>query len=131
MQGALYFSSAELVQSIKLVSDNRRRQDTPSRQQVSALLHQRIGDIARQAEALADLARAQASLEPTAESWRQLLSLAHFTQTQQSRLRVLWRYLHNRGIDTEPLLRGLAATADAGRIIETLEAIGHRDSEAL
>jgi len=131
MQSTLYFSSAELVQCVKLVSDNRRRQDTPSRQQVSALLHARIDDIARQAEALASLAEAQASLEPALESWQRLLSLAHFTQTQQSRLRVVWRYLHNRGIDTEPVLRNLAAGADASAIIDGLEAIGHRDSEGL
>lgn len=131
MQSALYFSSAELVQCIKLVSDNRRRQAAPTRPQVSALLHEHIDDIARQAEALAALARTQASLEPALESWQRLLSLAHFTQTQRSRLRVLWRYLHNRGIDTAPLLQSLAASADAATIIDRLEAIGHRDSEAL
>ena len=131
MHSALCFSSAELVQSIKLVSDNRHRQDRPSRQQVSDLLHQRIDDIVRQGEALAELARGQADLEPSAESWQRLLSLAHFSQTQQSRLRVLWRYLHNRDIETEPLFQSLKSAADAAAIIETLEEIGHRDSEAL
>ncbi len=131
MQAALYFSSAELVQGIKLVSDNRRQQAAPGRQQVSALIHDRIGEITRLAEALAGLAREQAALEPAPESWQQLLSLAHFSQTQQNRLRVLWRYLHNRDIETGPLLQVLAAKADAGAIIETLEKIGHRDSEAL
>jgi adenosylhomocysteine nucleosidase len=131
MQGALYFSSAELVQCIKLVSDNRQNPGKPTRQQVSDLVHARIDEITRQAEALAELARGQAALEPTAESWQQLLSLAHFSQTQQSRLRASWRYLHNRGFETAALLNELSSGADANAIIAALEEISHRDSEAL
>ena len=131
MQGALYFSSAELVQCIKLVSDNHHCPDKPTRQQVSDLVYGRIDDITRQAEALAGLAHGQAVLEPSPESWQQLLSLAHFSQTQRSRLRALWRYLHNRGFETASLLKTLAPGADASAIIQALEEIGYRDSEAL
>jgi len=131
MQAALYFSSAELVQGIKIVSDNRRRQCAGNRQQVSDLVHGQIAGIARQGEALAELARGQAALEPEPESWHRLLSLAHFTQTQRSRLRVLWRYLHNRGLDSGQLLQALAAETSASAIIAALEQAGYRDSEAL
>lgn len=131
MQAALYFSTAELVQSVKIVSDNRRRQCAGNRQQVSDLVQGHIEQIARQGETLAALAGGQAALEPTPESWQRLLSLAHFTQTQRSRLRVLWRYLHNRDIDEAQLLTQLASESSATAIIEALEQAGYRDSEAL
>jgi hypothetical protein len=128
MHAALYFSSAELVQAIKIVSDNRREACGKDRPRISALIHGQIENIAREAEALARLARAQASLEAPAESWRQLLALAHFSATQKSRLQVLWRYLHNRDIDHERLLHSLQAKSSAGSIIEVLEQISYRDS---
>ncbi len=131
MHCALRFSSAELVQSLKIVSDNRKQQIGKNRQRVSELIHQHIDSIERQACALIELKHELAALEPAAESWQQVLSLAHFTQTQKSRLRVLWRYLCNRDFSPEELLRQLA-TQNSGRgIIETLEQISFRDSEGL
>ncbi|MGD2170639.1 MAG: hypothetical protein PVI79_13660 [Gammaproteobacteria bacterium] len=131
MHAALYFSSAELVRAVKVISDNRRRQCGNDRQQVSDLIHGHIREIAGEAEALAGVARAQASLEAPSESWRRLLGLAHFSQTQKNRLRVLWRYLCSRDFDSEQLLGSLATKSSAGSIIETLERISHRDSENL
>lgn len=128
MHAALYFSSAELVQAVKVVSDNRRERCGRDRQRVSDLVHGQIARIAGEAEALAAIANAQASLEAPAESWRQLLALAHFSETQKSRLRVLWRYLNNRDFDSGLLLQSLESKTSAGSIIEALEQISHRDS---
>lgn len=128
MHAALYFSSAELVQAVKVVSDNRREQCGRDRQRISGLIHRHIERIAGEADALAALARAQADLEAPAESWRQLLALAHFSETQKSRLRVLWRYLNNRDFDSGELVRSLETKSTAGSIIGALEQLCYRDS---
>ena len=128
---ALRFSSAELTQSLKIVSDNRRQQTGKNRQRVSELVQAHIESIDRQAAGLLRLKQQVDGLEVPADSWQQLLSLAHFSQTQRSRLRVLWRYLGNREFDPEALLRQLAAQKTAGEIIAALEQISYQDSEGL
>ncbi len=128
---ALRFSSAELTQSLKIVSDNRRQQTGKNRQRVSELVQAHIESIDRQAAGLLRLKQQVAALEVPADSWQQLLSLAHFSQTQRSRLRVLWRYLGNREFDSETLLRQLATQKTAGEIIAALEQISYQDSEGL
>ena len=131
LQSALRFSSAELTQSLKIVSDNRHRQTGRDRQRVSELVAANIDAIDRQAQDLLALKNELATLECDADSWQRLLRLAHFSQTQKSRLRVLWRYLGNRGLADDALLARLESQADAGAIIRTLEQLGHRDSERL
>ena len=128
---ALRFSSAELTQSLKIVSDNRRQQTGKNRQQVSELVQANIESIERQAAGLQRLKQQLAALEIPPDCWQRLLSLAHFSQTQRSRLRVLWRYLGNREFDPETLLRQLAAQQTASAIIATLEQISYQDSEEL
>lgn len=128
---ALRFSSAELTQSIKIVSDNRHRKIGKDRQQVSDLIQQQIERIVQQATSLLTLDGEMSALGISTESWRQLLAMAHFTQTQKNRLRVIWRYLGNRDFSGEGLLRELSAHSAAERIIETLEQISHDDSESL
>lgn len=131
MYSALRFSSAELTQGLKIVSDNRRQQIGKNRQRVSELVQSQIASIDRQARALIELKQELAALEPASDAWQQLLSLAHFSQTQKSRLRILWRYLCNRDLDSESLLQQLSAQNSAHAIIETLEQISFRDSEGL
>ena len=131
MHAALRFSSAELIQSLKIISDNRQQQTGMNRQRVSELIQQHIDSIDRQARGLVELNREIKALELAPESWQQLLSMAHFTQTQKSRLRILWRYLCNRDFSSESLLQQLAAQNSASSIIETLEQISFRDSEGL
>ena len=131
MHSALRFSSAELIQSIKVVSDNRHRQTGRDRARVSDLIAAQMDGITALAGGLLELQRDQAALRPLPGDWRQLTSLAHFTHTEQSRLRKLWSYLRNRGFDREALLRELPVGASAGVIIDRLEQISHRDSEGL
>jgi nucleoside phosphorylase len=131
MQTALRFSSAELIQVLKVVSDNRLEQTGRDRQRISELIAADIDTIAVQANALIDLRHEVAALEPSQESWQHLLGMAHFTQTQKSRLRVLWRYLWNRDVDSDALLAQLTTNKSAESIILALERLSHRDSEGL
>ena len=128
---ALRFSSAELIRSLKIVSDNRREQTGRNRQQVSDLIRQHIESIDHQARDLIALDSEIAALEISPESWQRLITMAHFSQTQKNRLRVLWRYLSNRDLSSESLLQKLAILDSAGAIIEALEQISFTDSETL
>jgi len=130
MYASLRFSSAELVKSIKIVSDNRRQKTGRDRQGVSDLVHRHIEGIDRQAQALNALNHEVAALLPQTDGWQQLTSMAHFSQTQKNRLRVLWRYLMNRQFDADGLLRQLGGHSPAA-IITNLEQLSQRDGEGL
>jgi adenosylhomocysteine nucleosidase len=131
MYSSLRFSSAELTQCIKIVSDNEIRQTGKNRQQVSDLIHRNIESIDRLANALTELNNEIAGLAIPDDSWRQLTSLAHFSQTQKNRLRVLWRYLVNRDPGSSKLLLKLQSCSSSADIIKTLEQLSHQDSEEL
>ena len=130
MYASLRFSSAELIKSFKIVSDNRRESTGKNRQGVSNLVHQHIDLIDQQARALTALNDEIARLSPGLEHWHQLTTMAHFSQTQKNRLRVLWRYLMNRGFDAETLLQQFGGDT-AGVILANLEQHSYRDSEGL
>lgn len=131
MYSALRFSSAELTQSIKVVSDNQQHKTGKDRSRVSALIQQHIALIDQQASSLMTLDQEIARLEIPTESWQQLIAMAHFSQTQKNRLRVLWRYLMNRDLDSAQLMRELNSCASSNAIIETLEQVSYRQSEGL
>ena len=128
---ALRFSSAELTQSIKIISDNHQYKTAKDRPRVSALIDQHIELIDQQATSLIALKQEIAALAIPTESWQKLTAMAHFSQTQKSRLRVLWRYLINRDLSSEQLLRELNACASSRAIIETLEQLSYQDSKGL
>ena len=130
MYASLRFSSAELIKSFKIVSDNRRENTGKNRQAVSDLVHRNIDLIEQQARALIALNDEIAGLSPGLEHWQQLTTMAHFSQTQKNRLRVLWRYLMNRGFDAETLLQQLGGHT-AAVILGNLEQHSYRDSEDL
>jgi hypothetical protein len=130
LYASLRFSSAELVRSLKIVSDNRYARTGRNREQVSRLVRQQIDAITRQADALIALDDELATLSPDPEYWRRLTALTHFSQTQKNRLRVLWRYLMNRDFDADRLLADLAGRR-AADIIGNLEQLSHRDGERL
>jgi hypothetical protein len=87
--------------------------------------------IDQQAAGLSALNQEIAALAIPAESWQQLTALAHFSQTQKNRLRVLWRYLINRDLDSELLLRKLRTCTSSKAVIEALEQLSYQDSEGL
>ena len=128
---ALRFSSAELTQSIKVVRDNRDHQTGKNRPRISALIQQHIESIDQQATGLMALNHEVAGLAIPAESWQQLTTLAHFSQTQKNRLRVLWRYLIKRDPSPEQLMQQLGTCTSSKAIIEILEQLSYQDSEGL
>ena len=128
---ALRFSSAELTQSIKIVSDNHHYQMGKDRPRISALIHQHIEAIDQQATSLITLNQEISALAIPAESWQQLIELVHFSQTQKNRLRVLWRYLIKRDLDSDLLLQELRAFTSGKAIIKALEQLSYQDSEDL
>ncbi len=128
---ALRFSSAELVQAIKIVSDNRDHKTGKNRRATSELVASNIEAIDKQAMALLELNREVAARLIDAAEWRRLNELAHFSQTQQNRLRGLWSYLRNREYGADDLLRRLSGLESAAAIIASLQEISHRDSEDL
>ncbi len=130
MYSALRFSSAELVQSIKVVSDNQEVQTGKNRARVSELIQQQMPAIDRQAAALRELQQ-QAPRVITAESWQRLTAQAHFSQTQKNRIRRLWAYLVSRDFNDDRLFAAIAGQDSAKRIIDTLEHISYQDSERL
>jgi hypothetical protein len=130
MYASLRFSSAELIKSLKIVSDNRNEKVGMNRQRVSDLVHQNIDSIDRQASALIALNDEVAGLSPALEYWLQLTAITHFSQTQKNRLRVLWRYLMNRDFDAATLLQQLQGQK-AGAIIKNLEHQSYQNSAGL
>ena len=131
MQSALCFSSAELVRCIKVISDNRQSQTGRNRQAVSDLIAQHLAAIDAQAQTLIELNRQLLDREITADTWKQFLALAHFSQTEKNRLRVLLRYLLNRRLQSDELLNKLGEQSSATAILQSLEAMSHQDSERL
>ena len=130
MFSCLRFSTAELVQSLKVISDNREVQTGRDRQRVSHLIQQQMASIDAQAQALQTLNHEVAARRPDPEIWQRLLDSTHFTQSQKNQLRVLWRYLVNRGFDSERLLAEQTC-ASASDIIASLQALCYQDSERL
>ncbi|MCP4983956.1 MAG: hypothetical protein GY935_26070 [Gammaproteobacteria bacterium] len=131
MYAALRFSSAELTQSIKVISDNAAHKTGKNRQQVSDLIQQNIKQIRDQASALVTLNNELVGLSYPNESWQRLATLTHFSQAQKNRVRVLWHYLMNRDFQVDDILRQLQACTSASTIIEILEQLSHQDSERL
>ena len=128
MFATLRFSSAELVRSLKVISDNRHQRTGRDRARVSDLLQANIDAIDGEAQRLVSLNREQAALVPDNARWEALLGLARFSQTQKNRLRVLWRYLLNRRHDADDLLRQLRGQP-AKTIVRHLEQLGQNDGE--
>ncbi len=130
MYASLRFSSAELIKSLKIVSDNPQEKIGKDRPRVSGLIHQHIDSLDRQASALITLNSEVAALSPTLDSWQRVTTIAHFSQTQKNRLRVLWRYLMNRDFDPDLLLQQLDGQS-ADTIINHLEQHSYQDSAGL
>lgn len=131
MQAALRFSSAELIRCIKVVSDNRHHQTGRNRSQVSAMIQAHIDIIDMQARILRESNQLLCDLEISADTWQQVTSRVHFSQTQKNRLRILLRYLVQQFKDDQALLDQLSSLASADAILKSLEALRRQHSERL
>ncbi len=128
---ATRFSSAELVQAIKIVSDNTGRSVARDRAQVSELIATRMPAIEAEADRLRALAAEIEGLQTEPKTLPAIFARHRFSQTQQVRLRRLLRYLELRGIEATAVDSAIA-TCRAGRAtIAELERLCRQDSESL
>jgi adenosylhomocysteine nucleosidase len=128
---ALRFSTCELTQCVKIVSDNQWHQADKNRQRISDLIHQNITAIDELAAYLLELDGELVARSIDNDLWQQLLASTHFSQTQKNRLQVLVGYLLNREHDGAALLQELASINSAKAIINTLETLSRVDSNGL
>ena len=125
------FSSAELIRSLKIVSDNQQVQIGRDRQRVSDLIAQNMKHISAQAQALLDLSDPFLSLDITPEAWEAINTLAHFSTTERALLRGLLRYLLNRQYHISNLTRSLSQFDSAKTILCALQQMCRKDSQQL
>ena len=128
---ALRFSTSELTQSIKIVSDNQWHKAGKQRQLTSDLIQQNIDVIDNLAAYLLELDRELQARAIDDALWQQILAAAHFSQTQKKRLQVLIAYLSNRQHDAAALLAQLSGNDSASTIITKLEGLSQADSSRL
>ena len=125
------FSSAELVQAIKLVSDNREDSIARNRGQISDAIAAQLPALEAEAERLQQLASRIDTPEHEPGLFAPLTQRHHFSQTQQIRLRRLLHYFELRRYDADALANATASCRDGKAILATLERLSRQDSEGL
>jgi hypothetical protein len=128
---ATRFSSAELVQCLKIISDTPAQQTGRDKARISELINQHIVELAGFAHSLGNLANQVGWLQIGESDWEKILSYAHFTQTQQSRLGKSLRFLLSQPGQTDALITGLANLGSANMIIAHLENLCHQQTLTL
>ena len=128
---ATRFSSAELVQCLKIISDTPAQQTGRDKARISELINQHIVELAGFAQSLEDLNDQVGRLEISKSDWETILGYAHFTQTQQSRLGKSLRFLSSQPGHTEAWIAELANLGSADSIISHLENLCHQQTQAL
>lgn len=128
---ATRFSSAELVQCLKIISDTPAQKTGRDKARISELINQHIVELAGFAQSLENLANQVGRLEIGESDWEKILSYAHFTQTQQSRLGKSLRFLLSQPGQTNALITELANLGSADIIIAHLESLCHQQTLAL
>jgi ubiquinone biosynthesis protein UbiJ len=128
---ATRFSSAELVQCLKIISDTPAQQTGHDKARISELINQHIVELAGFAQLLENLANQVGQLEIDESDWEKILSYAHFTQTQQSRLGKSVRFLLSQPGQTNALITELANLGSAEMILAHLESLCHQQTLSL
>ena len=128
---ATRFSSAELVQCLKIISDTPVQQTGRDKSRISELINRHIVELAGFAQSLENLANQVGRLEIGESDWEKILGCAHFTQTQQSRLGKSLRFLLSQPGQTNALITELANLGSADMIIAHLESLCHQQTLTL
>lgn len=128
---ALRFSTCELTQCVKVISDNSRSKTGKNRQEVSDLIHQQINHLDHLATHLQTVLDELEIHSIPVSFWQDTLDSTHFSQTQKKRLRNLLSYLISRQHSPENLSALMSADNSAAKIIKSLEALVHSDSSNL
>lgn len=128
---ATRFSSAELVQVVKVVSDNPSYQTGKNKVAISELINRHIQPLERLALDLQTLNESIARLEIDASDWEKMLASAWFSQTQKVQLKNSLRFLMSRGCQAEEIAIEVSELDSARRIIAYLENLCAQRSQNL
>ena len=129
-QAAQYYSSGELVHSIKVVSDNESEKTGKNRQQTSSLIADNMDTISKQAEQLSNLNQQQANRQLDNNVLTSFLAETHYSETRKHQLHHLLNYLLNRNHDPQSLLAE-CRNQPAAQVIRRLQQLSQTDSQNL
>lgn len=118
---ATRFSSAELVQSVKVISDNQQQQPVRDKSTISQLIYNQLPSIKDFAKKLGGINQQMVELESMPEVWQGLLQRVRFSQTQQARLKTLLAFLQHLDTDKEVIFDNLDKLESSREIIQVLE----------
>ena len=118
---ATRFSSAELVQCVKIVSDNQSQQTGRDKTRVSRLIAQNIESLVKFAESLQALNKLVSAHKIDALDWQKLSERAHFSQTQKSQLRKSLAFLISQNYNADSLFEEISAYSSSTAILAHLK----------
>jgi len=118
---ATRFSSAELVHCLKIVSDNRLYKTGQNKAAISDLISPKISAINEFAIKLQALNEQVGKLEVDPEIWHKLLKQAHFSQTQQARLKPALRFLQASPLDSQQFANAVSSLSSSRDILKRLD----------
>ncbi|MFT5219206.1 MAG: adenosylhomocysteine nucleosidase [Planctomycetota bacterium] len=130
-QAATRFSSLELIQCIKVISDNSNHPRHRDRQAISDLIYGNIEAIDQVFRQLMVINQGMINRDIGAQDWLSISGLASFSQTQKNKLRGLLRYLLNRQHSVEDIQCQLKQYSTAAAMIKALELLSFDDSSRL
>jgi len=128
---ATRFSSAELVQCVKIISDDPSHQTGRNKARISELINQHIRQLAHLALDLQALSESIARLEIQASDWQNFLAYARFSQTQKAQLKKSLRFLMSQGCQADMIAAEVSELGSSRRIIAHLENLCAQRSQDL
>ncbi len=114
------FSPLELIQSIKVISDNSQHPPKRDKAWISQLIAGSMQTITDYSLALEALARDYSLQHISPSQLARFTSLAHFTQTQRNQLKKILLGLRASDVSLDDSYHLVSALDDARRIIESL-----------
>jgi hypothetical protein len=128
---ATRFSSAELVQVIKVVSDNPAYQTGTNKVAISELINRQIQPVVRLANDLQAINENITRLEIKTADWQKMLACARFSQTQKVQLKNSLRFLMSQGCQADVIVTEISGLDSARRIIAYLDNLCAQRSHTL
>ena len=128
---ATRFSSAELVQCIKIVSDNQEEKTGRDKVRVSQLVAQNIEPLTQFAQSLQAQNERLAEIFIDPSDWQKFINQAHFTQTQKSELRKSLTFLISQNFNIGKLTDEVSGDFSGTSIVAHLKQLCQQTSRNL
>ena len=128
---ACRFSSAELVQCLKIVSDNPEHNHARDKHRISSLISSQIPQITNFATRLTEINAAVGKLSIPTDEWQNFLALAHFSETEKNQLAKLLRFLQSRDLCFDDLRKQFHTRITSTTVLFELEKLCAQYSENL